>query len=412
MAARSRALPRWALLLAALSCLAAAPAPEGLGAALAPVTDDLREFMGLPAGVRGALVLEAKEGGAAARAGLKKGDVIVRLGSADLAAIPDEAGLAAAVRAALEGGKEVEAAFLRDGKPGTVRIARLPETAVPFGEARAGAYRVRGDLDAPRLARAAEALEEARLAFSRELGVPLAPKGALSVAAFGDEAALARSVAEALGLAAAAPARETYLGSRRVLAVVVPPEGFSPAAEARRQVLSECWPGAPLPEWLLEGAAALGGLSGERAPEPRDLEAAANAIEADGLGGIPGMLEADVLAVRTRPGLYRPAFAAFTAFLAGRAARKEGEELPGLVASLRAGTPWAKSQPGIFRPDGMAALSRAFADWLLSRARRTDAAAREIRRRLGVPVPDAPKPAPPAEDRRKEEEAIFEGGFG
>jgi serine protease Do len=91
---------------------AAGPAPARLGATLAPLTPEMRERFGLAREVEGAVVTSLKSGGAAARAGLRVGDVILGVGGRDVASPED-------VIAAL---REVEGDALllriaRDGAP-------------------------------------------------------------------------------------------------------------------------------------------------------------------------------------------------------------------------------------------------------------------------------------------------------
>jgi serine protease Do len=59
-------------------------APSVLGMSLAPLDDTLRRQLGLPASVRGAVVMNVDPGSDAGQKGLKRGDVIVRAGDAQV----------------------------------------------------------------------------------------------------------------------------------------------------------------------------------------------------------------------------------------------------------------------------------------------------------------------------------------
>jgi serine protease Do len=72
-------------------------APSVLGLNLAPLDDSIRRQLGLPASVRGAVVLGVDSGSDAGEKGLKRGDVIVRAGDAPVANAGD---VSAAVQAA------------------------------------------------------------------------------------------------------------------------------------------------------------------------------------------------------------------------------------------------------------------------------------------------------------------------
>ncbi|MEK7269918.1 MAG: PDZ domain-containing protein [Planctomycetota bacterium] len=389
--------------------LALAGGDDRLGAGLVPLTADLREFLGLPGDALGGVVQEVRKGSAAEAAGLRAGDIVLRVGKVSLEGVTDEAALKEALARAFEKPGEIELKWMREGKRATGKAAIAPPGEQSFGEAKAGAYRVRGDLPPERLRAAAEALERGRESFERDCGFPLATKGILAAAAFSDPDALARSVAETRSLAAVAPAPEIYLSSRRVLGVVATPE-FQPGQDSRVQLLLEAWPGAPLPAWLLWGLARRGGIAGGKAA-PEDLDAAANALEVADIRGIGGILDSDGRPFERRSDVWRPLACAFVSFLADRAKAKAGDELPRLLSALREGTPWPKAQPAIFSEAGRAALSAAFADWLLSCVKRTEASAAAIRRALGVPSPAAPVP-PPNEPPGKEEERTFRQGFG
>lgn len=389
--------------------LAAADGGDRLGADLVPLTADLREYLALPADAKGAVVQGIRKGSPAEAAGLRAGDVVVRVGAASLEGVSDGEALRAALAPALAKAGDVEIEWVREGKraSGKATLAAPPEPRTT--EAVAGAYRVVGELPPERLRAAAEALERHRAAFERDCGFPLKPKGAFAVAAFADPDALARSVAEIRGLAAVPPADELYVASRRVLGVVAA-AGFRPGEESRVQILQEAWPGAPMPAWLLFGLARRGGLSGAKAAAA-DLEAAANALEAADAGGVPGIFGADPRLFDRRPAVWRPLACALVSFLESRAEAKGGDELTRMLSALREGTPWPKAQPAIFSEAARAALADAFAGWLLGRVKRSEASEALIRRALGAP----PRPGAaggPAEDPAKEEWRSFLEGFG
>lgn len=96
-----------------------------LGVRVRGLTDQLAEHFGADDG--GALVASVSEGSPAAEAGLRAGDVIVRLGDRDVA---DPGDLVRAVRASDAGPVTVE--LLRDGDRRTVTV-ELPEEAAADG---------------------------------------------------------------------------------------------------------------------------------------------------------------------------------------------------------------------------------------------------------------------------------------
>ena len=71
----------------------AAPRPEVMGLALAPLDSAARQKYGLDAGMRGALVDGVDQNSDAAQKGLRKGDVIVRAGDREVASASDFAGV-------------------------------------------------------------------------------------------------------------------------------------------------------------------------------------------------------------------------------------------------------------------------------------------------------------------------------
>ncbi|HKR89740.1 MAG TPA: Do family serine endopeptidase [Phenylobacterium sp.] len=85
----------------------AAPAPKApkapavLGLSLAPLDDNMRHQLGLPANVRGAAVLSVDSSSDAGQKGLKRGDVIVRAGDAQVTS-------AAEVQAAVEAARKAK----------------------------------------------------------------------------------------------------------------------------------------------------------------------------------------------------------------------------------------------------------------------------------------------------------------
>lgn len=94
-----------------------------LGFACVDLGSELRGFLGLPDDVRGAVVQEVQEGGIAARAGLRRGDVIVGGGDGDVADVAE-------LRAVLASAKgKVSLRVLRDGRTFDVDVALTPPRA-------------------------------------------------------------------------------------------------------------------------------------------------------------------------------------------------------------------------------------------------------------------------------------------
>jgi serine protease Do len=95
-----------------------------IGVQIQPITADLAENLGI-AKPQGALVAEAQADSPAAKAGIKSGDAIIRVGK-DAVANPRE--LARKI-AAMKPGSDVELTLVRDGKEMTlkVKLGELPE---------------------------------------------------------------------------------------------------------------------------------------------------------------------------------------------------------------------------------------------------------------------------------------------
>lgn len=102
--------------------LAEARPSEGgrLGLALGALTDEARQVLGLPEGTRGAVVAEVRDGGPAADAGLRPGDVVTAVGNRPVAG-PDEAVRAIREAQASHGGA-VALRVLRDGAAAFVAL--------------------------------------------------------------------------------------------------------------------------------------------------------------------------------------------------------------------------------------------------------------------------------------------------
>ncbi|MBR0553085.1 Do family serine endopeptidase [Stakelama marina] len=96
-----------------------------LGVGIQPMTDDMADALGLPRN-RGELIASVQDGGAAAQAGIKQGDVIVKVDGQDVTPDQTLSYLVANVRP----GQTVPIELIRDGKRMTVRATlkqRPPE---------------------------------------------------------------------------------------------------------------------------------------------------------------------------------------------------------------------------------------------------------------------------------------------
>ena len=99
-----------------------------LGVGIQPLTDDLARSFGVPRG-RGELISRVEPGEAAARAGIRQGDIIVRIGGRDVT--PDQT--LSYLAANLAPGTRVPVEIIRDGKPLTVQLTmgtRPPEDQI------------------------------------------------------------------------------------------------------------------------------------------------------------------------------------------------------------------------------------------------------------------------------------------
>jgi serine protease Do len=103
-----------------------------LGVLIQPVGQDIADGMGLKS-ANGALIDEAQAGTPAADAGLKSGDVIVKLNGQD---IKDAADLTRHV-GALKPGEKIELAFLRDGAEKTASVTLAAQKTVMTAKAEA-----------------------------------------------------------------------------------------------------------------------------------------------------------------------------------------------------------------------------------------------------------------------------------
>jgi len=160
---------RKTLLLAALAWLAAVPVPAQeepprawLGVQLGDVDAETRPFLGLPDDLtEGAALIEVIEGSPAARAGLRKGDVVTALAGQPVRNVQD---LIAAVRARRPG---AEIAYVVRRGSGTIEgrltLGTMPaEVAAPREEPRPGNVEERLDRVQEEIARMRERLLEAR----------------------------------------------------------------------------------------------------------------------------------------------------------------------------------------------------------------------------------------------------------
>jgi serine protease Do len=92
----------------------------GIGLALAPLSDELRDQLDIPAGQRGALVAGVAPGSAAEQAGLRQGDLVVGVGAKPVTS-PSEA--ATAIRSATRDGKSVALRIMREGQARFVPVS-------------------------------------------------------------------------------------------------------------------------------------------------------------------------------------------------------------------------------------------------------------------------------------------------
>ena len=98
---------------------ATAPDPKAyLGLAVQPLTEQIRERLGLPTNLEGAVVVKAQRGSPAAEAGLHRGDVILSAGGVHVASPAD---LREAVRG-MEPGDVLPIAYYRDGERHSVAV--------------------------------------------------------------------------------------------------------------------------------------------------------------------------------------------------------------------------------------------------------------------------------------------------
>ncbi|OYX47460.1 MAG: hypothetical protein B7Y97_12375 [Sphingomonas sp. 32-66-10] len=99
-----------------------------LGVGIQPLTDDLAKSFGVPKG-KGELISRVEPGEAAAKAGIKQGDVIVKIDGKDVTPDQTLSYLAANVRP----GSRIAVELIRDGKPLTVQVTvgkRPPEEQI------------------------------------------------------------------------------------------------------------------------------------------------------------------------------------------------------------------------------------------------------------------------------------------
>ncbi len=89
-----------------------------LGVNIQQVTDEIAESLGLRGGARGALVANAQEGGPAARAGIRSGDVVLRFNNTDVREMRNLPRIVADTRV----GTSVPVVVWRDGKEETLQV--------------------------------------------------------------------------------------------------------------------------------------------------------------------------------------------------------------------------------------------------------------------------------------------------
>jgi serine protease Do len=118
-----------------------------LGVLVQPVGQDIADGRGLKS-ANGALIAEAQAGTPAANAGLKSGDVIVKLNGQDI----KNAGDLTRHVGVLRPGERIELSFLRDGVENTAKVSLAAQKTEP-----------------PAIA------EAAQIESALKLGVPLAP---------------------------------------------------------------------------------------------------------------------------------------------------------------------------------------------------------------------------------------------
>jgi serine protease Do len=96
-----------------------APATPRVGLALAPISPDLRDQLGLPEQARGAVVEQVTPGSPADSAGIRQGDVVVGVGNKSVTS-PQAA--IEAIRNATKGGHDVALRILRNGHAAFVAL--------------------------------------------------------------------------------------------------------------------------------------------------------------------------------------------------------------------------------------------------------------------------------------------------
>lgn len=147
-----------------------------LGVGIQPLTDDLAKSFGVPKG-KGELISRVEPGEAAAKAGIKQGDVIVKIDGKDVTPDQTLSYLAANVRP----GTRIPVELIRDGKPVTVQVTvgkRPPEDQL-------GGFDPDADEGAPNGGDANQAgpaslgisVQALTPAIAREIGVDPATKG-------------------------------------------------------------------------------------------------------------------------------------------------------------------------------------------------------------------------------------------
>jgi serine protease Do len=107
-------------------------AKQGVGLALAPISPDMSNQLGLPANTKGALVAQVQPNSPAAAAGIQQGDVIMGVGAKTVSSV-DEA--VRAIHRAEHGGKDVALRIMRNGHAGFVAVSLAKPGAPDAGDA-------------------------------------------------------------------------------------------------------------------------------------------------------------------------------------------------------------------------------------------------------------------------------------
>lgn len=150
-----------------------------LGVVIQPLTDDLAKSFGVPKG-KGELISRVEPGEAAAKAGIKQGDVIVKIDGKDVTPDQTLSYLAANVRP----GTRIPVELIRDGKPVTVQVTvgkRPPEEQIGGFDPDADEGAPSGDEGAQGPASLGVSVTALTPQIARTIGVDPATKGVVIV---------------------------------------------------------------------------------------------------------------------------------------------------------------------------------------------------------------------------------------